>query len=212
MPEATLRVQRRGGTTHLLLDRPDRSNALDAALTSELCDAISKSYLDGTRLVVLRGAGKNFCSGFDRPAAKEDIAAAAATRAVHVESVLQLLWGAPFVTAACVQGKAIGAGADLVAACDRRIGAPGSSYSFPGFRLFGVSLGNRRLAEIVGPKRAFDLVLRGIEFGVEDAWRWNLVGEIVPANAFDESIAAIETELTGIEGSSIAELRTALAA
>ena len=62
---AELKVERRGGATYLLINRPERANALDAALVERLIEALQIAARDGTRLVVIRGKGKSFCSGFD---------------------------------------------------------------------------------------------------------------------------------------------------
>lgn len=208
MTEPILVCKSHDGLTVLTLNRPDRSNALDDALVEQLTAAVTQCYGNDTRMLVVNGAGRNFCSGFDRDASAG--CSSPALRSTRVETLLQLLWDAPFATLACVQGKAIGAGADLVAACDFRLGAPGSSYSFPGFKIFGVSLGNRRLAELVGPKKAFELVLQASELDVESAWRCRLVTDVVPQERFCAEIEGILGELAHTSVASIASLRNTL--
>jgi len=71
-------------------------------------------------------------------------------RFVRIEVVLDSLWRAPLRTVAIAQERAIGAGADLFAACDCRLLALGAQFRFPGVA-FGIVLGTRRLAMCVGP-------------------------------------------------------------
>ena len=60
-----LAVERRGTTLFLTLDRPDKMNALSATLVEALLAEVNAAYRDGTRLLVLRGNGRNFSAGFD---------------------------------------------------------------------------------------------------------------------------------------------------
>lgn len=197
--------------TEVLMNRPDRANALSTTMVAQLTQAVAAAYLDDTRLLTLRGQGRHFCSGFDRGAN----ASAAPTRAemvgrgVQIESLLQLLWRAPFVTVACVQGKAVGAGADLAAVCDYRLAAAASSLSFPGFRLFGVSLGNRRLAQLIGGDKAFDIILRGAALPASQALEMGLLTHVLEAQAQQEFIAQLRPQLAEVQKQSIAILREA---
>jgi enoyl-CoA hydratase/carnithine racemase len=108
-----------------------------------------------------------------------------------------------------VQGKAVGAGADLVAACDYRLVAPEASLSFPGFRLAGVSLGNRRLAELVGAQRAFDIVLRNLQVDGAQALAWGLATQLARPGEDDAFVAELQRQLGPVAKESIAVLREA---
>jgi enoyl-CoA hydratase len=123
---------------------------------------------DGTRLLTLRGVGRNFSVGFDLSDFATVSEGDLLLRFVRIEQLLQALWHAPFQTMALAHGKNFGAGVDLFCACNRRMAALGSSFRMPGLR-FGLVLGSRRFARRVGVDRARDILLRSHQFGAEEA-------------------------------------------
>lgn len=195
------------GVAEIRLARPERANALNAEMANRLTSAVGKCYLDGSRVVVLRGSGRNFCSGFDRSAGSDDVASIILALGIRIEAVLQLIYWAPFVTVAVVHGHAVGAGADLVAACDYRIADDTAVFSFPGFRLFGVSLGNRRLAESIGSHNALDGLLRARRLDHVSAKRQGLVTHSMTIANSEEFIEELATFVEHTDGASIARLR-----
>lgn len=201
---------RGGGHCDITLNRPHRANALDAATVDLLIETILEAYEDDTRLLVLRSSGKHFCSGFDiGPEGIQD-KKGRSRRMVAIETLLQLLWNAPVVTVAMVNGQAIGAGAEIVANCDYRVGGNNASFKFPGFRLSGVTLGTGRLAHVVGQQKAFDLILRGTKLGAQDAQQCNLLSSQLEVSAQEEFIARLAADLEGIAKGSIIALKAAL--
>jgi len=129
------------GLCTLTLNRPGKSNALNAELVDALLQALERCSLDNTRVLVVTGAGKNFCGGFDFTDYERQSEGDLLQRFVRIELLLQRLRRAPFVTIAAVSGAAFGAGADIAAACTFRLARPQSRFRFPGFR-FGVALGS----------------------------------------------------------------------
>lgn len=195
------------GAVEICLARPERANALNAEMADRLTSAIGKCYLDGSRVMVLRGSGRNFCSGFDRTAGSDDIATTVLALGVRIEAVLQLIYRAPFVTVAVVHGNAIGAGADLVTACDYRVADDTAVFSFPGFRLFGVSLGNRRLAETIGPHNALDSLVRARRLDYVAAKKYGLITHSMTMENSPQFIEELSTFVEETNGASIARLR-----
>jgi enoyl-CoA hydratase/carnithine racemase len=159
------------GMFRILLDAPDSGNALSRLLVEELVCALDQTAEADARLVVLSSTGSVFCGGFDLRAPLDDRSAKA--RFAAIQALLETLYRAPFVTACVVDGPAVGAGADLVVACDLRYGTPLARFRFPGLR-FGVILGLRRLIQVVGPDSARELVLRGNHIGADEAAQINL--------------------------------------
>lgn len=208
MTESVL-IEREGKwIRRIRLNRPDRANALDPELTLSLTEAIAECYFDETKLVVLSGTGSHFCSGFDRTLSTRRSPAQMAVLGAHIEVLLQLLWSAPFITVVIVQGSAVGGGADIVAACDYRLAGPDALLFFPGFRLMGVSLGNRRLAQIIGSSRAIDAISRSKRIARAEAVRWGLA---IPIDGPAQSSTYVEDlarNLAAIDKQSIAVLRT----
>ncbi|MEQ1714110.1 MAG: enoyl-CoA hydratase/isomerase family protein, partial [Hyphomicrobium sp.] len=136
----SLIVARSGHRTMLTLNRPERVNALDAALVEALLAALASAARDGTRIVVFRGAGKGFSAGFDFSGLDAQSDGDLVLRFIRLEQMLQAVWSAPFVTMAIAHGPCFGAAADLVAASTIRIASDDTGFRMPGLR-FGIALG-----------------------------------------------------------------------
>ena len=140
----------RDGIATLTLDRADRGNALSAALVEALIEAVARAVDDrSVHTLALTAAGAHFCTGFDLSGLDACSDGDLLLRIVRIEALLASLWHAPVRTVAIAQGRTWGAGADLFAACDLRLAAPGATFRFPGAG-FGLVLGTRRLSERVG--------------------------------------------------------------
>jgi enoyl-CoA hydratase/carnithine racemase len=157
------------GVTTLTLARPERANALAADLVEALLARVHEAAADpAVHTLVLRGAGRHFCSGLDLSDLETASDGDLLQRLVRIETLLAALWHAPQRTVAVAQGRAWGAGADLFAACEQRVALAGSTFRFPGAQ-FGIVLGTRRLAERVGSDRARALVVDGGELDAAQA-------------------------------------------
>ena len=163
------------GLCTVTLNRPTRGNAFSASLVEGLDAALDRAEADGTRALVLRGNGKHFCTGFDLGGLEEETDDTLLARFVRIELLLQRIARAPFVTAAIAQGRAMGAGADLFAACALRVIEGDATFAFPGARGFGLVLGTRRLAQCVGRDTALDWVESGRSIATDEALRAGLV-------------------------------------
>ena len=158
-----------GATLTLTLARPERGNALGVDLVEALLAAVQSAHANpALHTLVLRGDGRHFCTGLDLSDLDTSSDADWLWRLVRIETLLDALWRSPLRTVALAQGRAWGAGADLFAACEHRVAAPGSSFRFPGAQ-FGIVLGTRRLAERVGPGLARRLVVEGAELDADAA-------------------------------------------
>ncbi len=148
----TLQIDDADGVLTLTLNRPDKANALDAALVERVHEALDSVPADA-RALVLRGAGRNFCAGFDFTGSEEATISELAWRFVRIEQLLQRIAHSACKTIALAQGACFGAGADLVIACEERYAAPDARFRMPGWR-FGLALGTRRLSACVGNEYA----------------------------------------------------------
>jgi len=178
-----------GDIVRATLNRLERGNALDEATVEALIAAFEAAAASQKRVVILNGAGRHFCTGFDLPEQGADDAYLL-HRLIRIETMLQLVYRAPFLTVGIAHGRTFGAGADLFAACDRRIVLPDASFAFPGAG-FGILLGTRRLSERVGADAARRLVLTGQVIGAEEALQINLANLSSTAEA---TAGLIETE------------------
>jgi methylglutaconyl-CoA hydratase len=133
--DSPLRTTLDGGVLTLTLDRPDQRNALSAALVEALHGALERADLDAdVRVVVLRGAGRDFCAGADLD---ELLASADLTLADNEAAALRLgavftrMRSLPKPIVAAVHGRALAGGAGLVTACDLAIAGAGAQLGYP---------------------------------------------------------------------------------
>lgn len=204
-----LRTTREGVVTHVVLARPDRANALDAALVEALLDAVDAATADGTRLFVLSADGRNFSGGFDFTGYESSSEGRLLLRFVRIEQLLQRLWHAPFATLAFAHGRNFGAGVDLLAACDVRIAAPGSTFRMPGLR-FGLQLGTRRLAARIGAEKAHAVLATSRNMDTAEALDLGLVTAVTPMAEWTHVITREEAAATSLSPDAAARLRRAV--
>ncbi|MDI3305590.1 MAG: enoyl-CoA hydratase/isomerase family protein [Acetobacteraceae bacterium] len=200
------------GVVTLRLNRPERGNALGPDLVEALRDAFEGAVASGSRLIVLRGEGKHFCTGFDLSDLDALSDGDLLFRFVRIEELLQRIHAAPVMTLAVATGRTFGAGADLFAACDRRIAVQGSSLAFPG-PAFGLVLGTGRLASLVGRDRAREILLGGTALPAEAALQAGLATAVREADAVEEEIARAAAAAKRLDARTVAALhrRTAQA-
>jgi enoyl-CoA hydratase/carnithine racemase len=171
------------GVATVTLNRPDKRNAMNAALLTALHDCFDA--LDArvdVRVVVLRGAGPAFCAGMDlremeaRQGATTDGEAAVVT-------VLQRVERSRHPTIAMVHGDALAGGMELALHCDLRVAADGARFGMPLARIGLIvpfPLG-QKIIEIVGPAHARQLLLSGRPLDARRAYAIGMVNEVVPA-------------------------------
>jgi len=164
-----LRVTQAAGVCTLTLHRPDRGNALAPDLVEALLQAMGSALADdAVHTVVLRGAGRHFCTGLDLSDLEQASDGELLWRLVRIEMLLSLVWHAHKRTVAVAQGRAWGAGADLLVACEQRVVLPEATLRFPGAQ-FGIVLGTRRLALRMGSAAARAVVTEGGELSAPQA-------------------------------------------
>ena len=119
-----------GHLTRLTLNRAAKANALSASLVESLIDAVDYACTDGTRLLILDGAGPHFCAGFDFTAYDTLSDGDLALRFIRIETLLQALYHAPFETLALAHGRVFGARCNVrpSARNPKRINADRASY------------------------------------------------------------------------------------
>ena len=183
-----LEADREGGVLTLTLNRPDKRNALSSALVEALHGALDSADLDAeVRVVLLTGAGKDFCAGADL---EELLASADAPPEANEASALRLgslftrMRSLPKPVIALVRGRALAGGAGLMTACDIVIASEGAQVGYPEvLRGFVPAMVMTTLRRQVGEKAALDLALTGRLLGAEEARRAGLVSRVVPEDA-----------------------------
>jgi len=183
------------GIATILLNRPERSNAIDQATLDELARQFASLAADDrARVVVLRGTGKHFCAGADLTArASAPDPAPAQTTIVDMLAALDRL---PKPTVAAVHGAAIGAGAALAACCDVAVAADSAFFSIPEVRIGMAPLGVTPFVIRAIGHRAFRRYgLSGERFGAAEALRIGLAHEVVPAEQLDAKVGEVADAL-----------------
>lgn len=179
------------GIATVLLNRPERSNAIDQATLDELARQFAALATDErARVVVLRGAGKHFCAGADlvaRASAPEP--RPAQTTIVDMLAALDRL---PKPTVAAVHGAAIGAGAALAACCDVVVAADSAFFSIPEVRIGMAPLGvTPFVIRAIGHRSFRRYGLSGERFGAAEALRIGLAHEVVPTEQLDAKLGEV---------------------
>jgi enoyl-CoA hydratase len=191
----TVTVERSGPVTTVVLDRPDRRNAVDRETADALVDAFRVFDADDSASVaVLWGAGGTFCAGADLRA----MAAGESVNRVEPEGdgpmgPSRMALSKPVIAA--VSGYAVAGGLELALWCDLRV-VEDDAVLGVFCRRWGVPLidgGTVRLPRIVGLGRALDLILTGRAVGAAEAFAIGLADRVVPpgdARVAAEALAA----------------------
>ncbi|MBS0445890.1 MAG: enoyl-CoA hydratase/isomerase family protein [Proteobacteria bacterium] len=185
------------GIRELALNRPDKANALNAGIVRRL-HALLDEIGDETRVLVVKGAGRHFCGGFDFEGVEAQSEGDLVLRFVQINELLARLRRAPYLTVAWVRGAAFGAGADIVCACAWRYGAARARFRFPGFQ-FGVALGTRRLAELIGAQRAREVLAGNQTLDATAAHAAGLLSEVIDEADFETRLATLDAATAGLD-------------
>lgn len=181
-----IRFERDGHIATLILDRPEKLNALDPAMLEAINGhlRVLDRSIDARVLIVTGGGDRSFCVGADIGVWSELEPIEMWRRWVREGSaVFDRLARLRIPTIAALNGYAFGGGLELVLACDLRVAADTAQLSAPEVKIGTVPGwgGTYRLRELIGPGRAKELIFTGKRIAAAHAERWGLVNEVVPA-------------------------------
>jgi enoyl-CoA hydratase/carnithine racemase len=180
----TLRFEKEGPIGFLILDRPASLNAVNGQLILDFEEACNAIQADAdTRVIILKGEGRAFCSGMDLQAAASRPATPEAMNATWIpwQRALDIFSHLDQLTIASVQGPCLGAGMELVLACDFRIAAKNAFFALPQV-LYGSPPDagpSYRLPQLIGLAKAKELVILGERFDAIQADRLGLLTRLV---------------------------------
>ncbi|MBI4246334.1 MAG: enoyl-CoA hydratase/isomerase family protein [Candidatus Rokubacteria bacterium] len=186
MGHSTLGIERTGPVVTLTLNRPEARNALDLALRRELVAALDEIAADPVaRVLVLTGAGGNFCAGGDVKLMQEMGRTAAGARE-RLDLLNRLVLGLvefPRPTIAMVDGFAVGAGCNLALACDLVVASDRARFGevFARIGLVPDGGGTWLLSRVIGLARAKELIFTAEVIDAAEALQIGLVNRVVPA-------------------------------
>ena len=183
------------GTTALItLNRPDKRNALNDALISGLKQALREADVDdAVRVVVITGAGADFCSGADLAALQKISESSVTENLEDAASLMELFTlirrGVRVPVIAAVRGRALAGGCGLATACDIVLASSSARFGYPEVKIgFVPAMVMAILRRNVSEKRAFELITRGAEISAAEAERIGLVNQVFDDEAFDEEV------------------------
>lgn len=204
MSYETLSLEKEGNIARVWLNRPDRRNALSGLALEEIrlvFQELQTSF--ETSVVVLGGRGLAFCAGADRkdPPGRSTAPTGLARERRYMAQVgkraVEAIENCEALTIARIHGHAIGGGVLLAAACDFRIAARSTVFHVPEVDL-GIPLtwgGAPRLAHLLGPARAKEIILLCERFSADDADRFGFLNRVVEDDALDEVVDDWATRL-----------------
>jgi enoyl-CoA hydratase/carnithine racemase len=188
-----LRVSAEAPAARIVLNRPERRNALSLDLMRETTAALREVSADpATRVVVIEGAGPAFSAGHDLSemvgSEESFLSELFAACTVMMETIHEL----PQPVIAKVHGVATAAGCQLVAACDLAIAAEGTRFATPGVKI-GLFCSTPMVAvsRAVGRKRAMEMLLTGEPIDAATAAEWGLVNRVVAAERLEAAVQAL---------------------
>ena len=210
----TIRLARAGTVALLTLARPERLNAIDRRMLGELqevLDAVERD--DDLRVVVVKGAGGNFSSGFDL---KEQMEARPSGPQAWREildrdfSTIMRFWHLRKPTIAAVQGYCLAGGCELALCCDITIAAEDAVFGEPELK-FGAGIVVMILPWLVGPKRAKEIILTGADrIGAAEAARIGLINRVVPSDALESAALALARHIAVIDPELVQQTKRAI--
>ena len=193
--QTMLCIKTHGPIAHLALNRPEKRNALNDVLMSEL-DAFFSQIPDTVRAVVLSGAGGHFSSGLDlsEQVHRQPLEVMAHSRNWH--RVVDQIQYARVPVIAAMSGAVMGGGLELAAACHVRVAEDTVKFRMPeGLRgIFVGGGGSVRIAKLIGGDRLTEMMLTGRTYSGSEGERLGLAHHVVPqGGALDKAFALAGT-------------------
>jgi 2-(1,2-epoxy-1,2-dihydrophenyl)acetyl-CoA isomerase len=193
---------RHGSITTLVMNRPDRLNALNNELSTALNEALLRIASDASvHVVVLTGAGRAFCAGGDLGAIgkgreKGDATELAPILRSGMQAVLNIRM-MPQPVIAGVNGPAAGAGMNIALAADIRLSVDGAAFgqNFAKVGLFPDYGGTYFLPQLVGPSIAAEMFYTGDMIDAATAHRLGIINHVFPADQFEASVATFAKKI-----------------
>ena len=190
-------VDTRDHVCTVTLNRPQKRNALNAAMIDQLRKSFKRVAKDAdVRVVIVRGKGSAFCAGMDlREMAAQREAGEADLRGL--EKVLEDLEAVPQPTIAAVQGDAVAGGCELALYCDIRVAADTARFSMPLARIglaVPVTL-TWKLVDAIGSAKTNELLFTGEAVAAETAATLGMVNRVVPADELESAVASLTRQI-----------------
>lgn len=197
------------------LNRPERLNAMNARLVADLSQALDEAEADPeTRVVILYGEGRAFCSGDDLKDIDAQTGSQAETRAwvEAIQHVTTQIWESERIVIAAVHGWCVGGALEWTLNCDFRIFADDARWFFPEVTLgFFVTGGaTALLTGLVGPQIAKDLMILGERRDARAALDYGIAWKLAPEEKLREEARTLALAIAARPAESVAAMKRAV--
>ncbi|HYL38537.1 MAG TPA: enoyl-CoA hydratase-related protein [Bryobacteraceae bacterium] len=191
----TILYQVDGGIARITLNRPEKRNALNPELIAEVKDAIAGS----DQLILLAGAGADFCSGADLSGLHQMSQASVLDHMTSARGLAELFIAMrrhPRPIIAAVRGRALAGGCGLATACDIVLASESAQFGYPEVNIgFVPAMVMAILRRSVSEKRAFELITTGQLIPAQTAFDIGMINRVFADETFDLEVAAYASKL-----------------
>ena len=209
----TVSIADDGSVRHILIDRPERMNAVDKETLHRLADAIEAAGDDpAVRVIVVSGTGRAFCAGGDLdvedPLSVENTAGTSDAAARCIAAITRV----PCTVVAAVRGPAIGVGVSIALAADMTVVRSDSYFSMP-FTSIGLMPDGGATALVaasVGRAVSLRMSLLGERVSASDAFRTGLVAAVYEPDVFESELGALISRLSTVSREAVTETKFAI--
>lgn len=186
-------VNQENAVLTMTLNRPEKRNALKDALITALKNALSEANKnENLRAIVIKGAGKDFCSGADLSALQKIAESDVLENLWDAENLLELfamIRKVKIPVIAAVQGRALAGGCGLATACDIVLASKTARFGYPEVKIgFVPAMVMAILRRNLSEKRSFELITQGFEFTADEAERIGLINRVFTDETFDADV------------------------
>jgi enoyl-CoA hydratase len=206
----TLRYETDGRLARITLNRPERLNAISLEMPGELAAAVARANDDdGVHAIVLAGAGRAFCAGYDLKIFAEAEGAHCLTQEMPWDPMLDYkvmkrftddfasLWRSYKPTICKVHGYAVAGGSDIALSCDLVVMAEDAKIGYPPARVWGCPTTAMWVYRL-GPEKAKRMLLTGDLIDGREAKALGLVIDAAPADALDDRVERLAQRMAGV--------------
>lgn len=192
----------------ITLNRPEKKNALSDSLIAALKDSLKRAGNDeAVRVVMIKGAGSDFCSGADLSALQRIADSSIADNARDARSLMEvftLIRDLSVPVVAAVHGRALAGGCGLASACDIVLASASARFGYPEVKIgFVPAMVTAILRRNVSEKRAFELLTLGREITAGDAMEMGLVNRVFPDESFESDVTGYVNEFSNVSRSAV---------
>ena len=204
-----------GSVARITLNRPEKRNALNDAVIAGIKQGLKNAATDkNVRVIVISGAGKDFCSGADLSALQKIAGASVAENSEDARSLLELfllIRAVQVPVVAAVTGRALAGGCGLATACDLVLASASARFGYPEVKIgFVPAMVMAILRRNVSEKRAFELITRGAEISAEQAKEFGLVNQVFADETFEADVRSYVNEFEKMSASAMGLTKTLL--